>query len=302
LAIGSDFSIIIFPQNPDPNSEITAKIETYSFDADRSSITWEIDNKIVVKGEGEKTVKFISPSIGKEKVITAYVTTAENSFNKKSLRIVGHDMNILWEARTSTPGWYKGKALPVLKSSVKAVAIPCLFSGGKEILPTGLIYEWFLNYKKDINASGAGKDFFVFKIEDYDDYVVRVRVSNRDESVSFEKAIFLSNEDFSPKALFYEFDPLNGLDFSNALKNQIDLLNNEIIIKAEPFFFSNENLSRLSFKWTMNNKEIITEEDPSVLDIRANPDEQLDASDIGLSISNPLNIFQAAQGKIRINY
>ncbi len=302
MAIGSDFSIVVSPQSPDPNSEIIAKIETYSFDIDRSSIIWEVDNRVAAKGTGEKTFKFISPALGKEKIITASVTTSENNFNKKSLRLVGRDLDILWESFTSTPGWYKGKSLPVLKSSVKTTAIPHFFSSGKKILSSDLIYEWFLNYKKDINGSGAARDFFVFRLENNDDYIVKVRVSNKDNSVSFEKAIFLSSEDFSPKALFYKFDPLDGLDFSNALQNQIDLLNNEIIIKAEPFFFSNENLKQLSFNWTMNNKEIAKEEDPSVLDIRAEPDEQSDVSDIGLAITNPLNIFQAARGKIRIKY
>ncbi|MBI4691956.1 MAG: hypothetical protein HY773_00720 [Candidatus Terrybacteria bacterium] len=301
-AIGTDFSIDLIPSDPVPNTETRARISSLHFDANRAKITWELDGKALLSGMGERDFTFTSPELGKERRLTVYVITSEGGQAKKTLNLIGHDIDLLWEALTYTPVGYKGRAAPVIESFVRVAAIPHLFSKGKEIAGSDLIYEWYLNFKKDIPASGAGKNSFTFQLRDFDDFDVVLKVSSRDNGAVFEKGFTLSADSIStkPKILFYENNPLEGPRYNKALAREIVLSNGEIGIRAEPFFFSNPALERLSYEWTMNAQKIFPEKFANVLSLRAGGGAG--RSVINLRISNPMNLLQTAEEKIEIQY
>lgn len=303
-AIGSDFSIDLNPSDPLPNTEARARITSFQFDANRAKITWELDAKAMLSGLGERDFTFTSPDLGKEKRLTVYVITAEGAQSKKTLNLIGQDIDLLWEAQTYTPPGYKGRAVPVIESFIKVSAIPHLFSGGKEIQGSDLIYEWFLNFKKNIPASGAGKNSFTFQLRDFDDFDVVLKVSSRDNAAVFEKGFTLSADSIStkPKILFYENNPLEGPRYNKALAREIVLSNGEIGIRAEPFFFSRGALARLSYEWTMNAEKIFPEQFANVLSLRAGLANGGGRSVIDLRISNPVNILQTAKERVEISY
>lgn len=303
-AIGSDFSIDLIPSDPVPNTEVRARISSLHFDANRAKITWELDGKALLSGMGERDFTFTSPDLGKEKRLTVYMITAEGAQSKKTLNLIGQDIDLLWEALTYTPPGYKGRAVPVIESPIKVTALPHLFSKGKEILGSDLIYEWSLNFKKDIRASGAGKNSFIFQLKDFDDFDVTLKVSSRDNSAVFEKGFTFSADSIStqPKILFYENNPLEGPRYNKALAREITLSNGEIGIRAEPFFFSRGALANLSYEWTMNAEKIFPEQFANVLSLRTGPANGGGRSVIGLRISNPVNLLQTAEERVEINY
>lgn len=299
-ASGGDFFIDLIPSNPVPNSEVIIKMRSYSFDVNRSDIVWQVDGKVISKGMGERTLKIISPDFGQEKNIIASVVTADGFISKKLFILTGNDIDLLWEAVTSTPLAYKGRAMPVIGSSVKITAIPYIFSNKKEIAAKNLIYEWFLNYKKDINASGAGKNSFLFDIKDFDDYAITLKISSKDNIIVFEKGIFFNADDNQPKIVFYEENPLEGPQYNKAMLGNFQMENGEIGIKAEPFFFSKNSLKRLSYEWVMNGEKIISEGPKNFLSLRA--EGKSGKSIIGLKINNPVDILQFAEKSLEINY
>jgi len=295
-----DFSIILSPQNPGANTMVSARISSYHFDVDRSEITWEIDKKIVLKGVGEKNFRFTTPDINKTMRLTVYILTDKGTAAEKTLFFSGNDIDFLWEALTSTPIGYKAKALPVIQSKIKITAIPYLSSLEGKIIPSSeLVYEWFLKNKKNISASGTGKNFFIIQLKDFDDCPITLRVSNFDKTIVFEKGIILSANMAEPKILFYETRPLEGPQYNKALQ-KIQLENNEIAVRAEPYFFSIDNLKQLSYEWLMNREKIFSDELPNTLSLRT--PEGSGTSIIDLTITNPVNFMQSAKNSLEISF
>ncbi|NOY35546.1 MAG: hypothetical protein GXP44_01335 [bacterium] len=300
-AVGGDFSIAFFPNNPEPGTKVVAKIKTYSFDADRAAIVWRIDGKKAADGVGEKSVSFESPNLGKKRRVAAYVVTADGARSSRAVTLVGNDMDILWEAMTSTPVPYKGKALPSVQSYVKATAVPFLFSGGKTISASDLVYSWYLNFKINKNASGAGKQHFIFKIKDNGDYTITVRASNRSNSVVFERSVTVSADDYAPEILFYKTDPMKGVFYNKTVGRELNLNGEEISVRAEPFFFARGALGKLLYRWKMNGKAIRPGPVPSIVDFRLKPDVSGSAR-VDLTVNNPVNVLQFASEGFKINF
>lgn len=209
-----------------------------------------------------------------------------------------YSADLLWETNTYTPPWYSGKALPVLQAQVKVAAVPYSMTSGVAISPSKLVYDWFLNYKKNINASGPGKRFFVFKINDYDDQVVNLKVSNQSGEPLFEKTITLSADRIEPKILFYEENILEGPRCSSAMPNDFQMSGRDLVIRAEPFFFSKSNLEGLVYEWRMNGEQIEPEQFMNILSLRTG--EESGRASISLGVSNPVNVLQFAQGALNI--
>ncbi len=201
------------------------------------------------------------------------------------------DVDLLYEALTYTPYWYQGSALPTIKSQVKVVVIPS---------SSVLIYDWYINNKKQFYASGIGKDFFIFEIKNYDDYNITVKILDKNKTVVFEKAVVLSAGQIKPEIIFYEESPLMGIIFNNTLKESFNLFKETINIIAEPFYFS--NINQLGYDWEMNNKNILPQENNQRIINLQTPAGISGVSNISLEITDLLNQFQTANNKINITY
>lgn len=215
------------------------------------------------------------------------------SYSSKAANNNDNNTDILWEAQTYTPDWYKGKALPVIQSGVKATVI------NPEFVSSALIYEWYLNFKKDINSSGTGKNYFVFQMKSYENQVVTVRISDQNKNVIEEKSIILSPNKAKSKIIFYEESPSLGALYNKALSDEILLSNSAISIKAEPYFFS--EAASLPYEWKIDNKEISIAKNKNILDLQR-PDKKTEDANISLKIQNFPQVLQFAEKKLRIKF
>ncbi|MBI2628295.1 MAG: hypothetical protein HYW71_02600 [Candidatus Niyogibacteria bacterium] len=298
-AIGDDFFITFLPDNPTPNSPVTVKLKSYQFDVNRAAITWEVDGKVIAGGLSEKTIQLTSPDLGKTKKLIVYVTTADGIQASQTFILNGNDLDFLWEAMTSVPAGYKGKALPSAGSTVKVSAIPYLFKDNKKLSPESLVYEWSLDFNKKISASGAGKDSFTFSLDGNQDRTIVLKVSDRLETISFEKGFTISGDNTPPEILFYEEHPLEGPIYRRALLEEVSLRANDLALRAEPFYFSQENIANLSYEWKMNNKPLANEERPRVLNLLA-PAQSAGKTAIEVTIKHPDKFLQFADAALDI--
>lgn len=199
------------------------------------------------------------------------------------------DVDILWQAQTHTPNWYQGKALPTIQSYVKAVAINA---------PVGSNYGWYVNFEKDLISSGPAKNSFIFKIENYEEHVVSLKLSDQNGAVIAEKNVIIPIEQNEPKILFYQEDALLGPSFNQALQESFVMASETLKLKAEPYFFSKDDY--LSFEWKMNEKELASQQNDRSLILRK--PETSGSSLISLFIQNMTNVLQRTNKQIRINY
>lgn len=295
-AVGEDFNVEFSPENPGPNTSVSASVISYSFDINRSFITWIVNGQTKLKGTGEKSFSFQTGNMGTRTDVSVSITMESGIQLRKNFSFKNADVDILWEALTHTPSWYKGKALPSSESLIKITAVPH-FSGS--VSPSKLIYNWSVDFKNKPDISGLGKRSFVLRSSGvFNENKINVTVSNYDKNITAEKNISIAIG--QPKIIFYEENPLEGTRFNQALQKDFQMNGDAINIRAEPYFFSKINLEKLLYEWTMNGQKILPETFSNILSLARG--EQLGASAIGLKISNPINIMQFTENSLRINY
>ena len=119
-------------------------------------------------------------------------------------------MVLLWQANDSyVPPFYRGKALATPDSEIKVVAM----TDSKN-----MTYAWKKDYSNDQEASGYGKNFFLYT----NDYLegsnnVSVVASTLDQKYSNEASIEVGTTE--PKILFYKNDNSLGTTLQKTLTN-----------------------------------------------------------------------------------
>ncbi len=292
-AVNEDFSVEFSPSAPGPNTSVSATLVSYSFDVNRASITWNLNGQTKLRGTGQKNFSFTTGNLGSRTNISVSITSEDGAQLQKNFSFQAADVDILWEALNYTPLTYKGKALPVSGSLIRITAIPYFPSS------SGLVYEWQIDYKNVPDISGTGKNSFVFKSADiYNKNKIGLTVSNYDRSIVAKKSVDI--EIGAPKIIFYEESLLEGVKYNRALRGNVQLEEDEIIVRIEPYFFSVNDLEKIFYEWLMNGKKIIPEEFFNILSLRRG--ESSGQSLIKVSANNPSNILQYADNNLEINY
>jgi len=294
----SDFSIELVPDNPRPNQAVSAKVVSYQFDINRSDIAWIFNGKTVASGTGEKTADFVLPSLGQESVLTVSIVTNEGVKTSKTKKFSGSDIDFLWQANTSVPAGYKGKALAGRKAYVKITALPHLYSASGAISRSNLVYDWTFNYKNLPDDSGAGKNTLLIRMNDMGDYVIGVKVSTKDKRTSFQKYLHLSAEGVSPKLVFYADNPLEGPFYAKSFGNKVTLKTKDIAIRAESYFFNQED-GKTTYRWSMNGKSIKSGKKPNTISLVS--EENSGQARINFEMEKEIeNNLQSADGGVNI--
>jgi len=296
----SDFTIELVPDNPRPDQAVSAKVISYQFDVDRSEINWILDGKTIAGGQGKKTADFVLPSLGKESILTVNIVTNQGVKTSKTKKFSGSDIDFLWQANTSVPAGYKGKALAGRKTYVKITALPHLYSASGAISRSNLVYDWTFNYKNLPDDSGAGKNTLLIRMNDMGDYVVGVKVSTKDKRASFQKYLHLSAEGVSPKLVFYADDPLEGPFYAKALGSKIALKIKDINIRAETYFFNQED-GKTTYRWSMNGKSVKSGKKPNTISLVS--EENSGQAGINFEMEKEIeNSLQTADGGVNISF
>lgn len=287
------FSVDFSPQNPGANTRVSAQAISYAFDISRSSTSWFLNGKYAGNG---KTFSFTTGALGSRLSLAVFITTPDGKNLSKEFTFQAAEVDILWETPGYAPASYRGKTLAVSQSLVKLTAIP----QGISTAASRLIYEWKRNGKNLASASGAGKRTLSFYAAETGAETIELKVSVPDSGMAAQNSLYL--EISRPKILFYEEDSWEGPQYQKELGSDFNLAVPQIIVRAEPYFFSKRALSGLSIQWQMNSKDISVPQKPNILPLAVPSEEAKGTSLINLSLSNPLNPLEAAGKMLQINF
>jgi hypothetical protein len=112
------------PVRPEPNQTVTVSIESYATDLSRSTISWYLNNVLTKEGTGLKQFTFKTGRAGSVSNILIVVKTSEGALLQETLNIHPASLDLVWEAQSYTPPFYKGKAFYPYQGTVKVVAMP----------------------------------------------------------------------------------------------------------------------------------------------------------------------------------
>lgn len=286
-------SVRTIPARPAPHQMVTIIIESFSIDLDRSSISWFLNNKLSKEASNQKTFSFKTGGPGSTSNILIVVKTFEGEVIQEVLNIRPATVDVLWEAESYTPPFYKGKSLYPFQGTVKVVALPNIVtSGGGTLAAKNLIYNWKVDGHPATDASGYGKSFIFFRGDvPLKPAKITVEVSSVDQSYVAEGGTTLTP--VQPGVILYEDNPLLGILQNRAFFGNITLRDEEIKIVAIPYFVgvTERERSGLSYSWRLNDQKITGGLDKSALSFRQEKEVAGNAT-VSLEVSNPSKIFQ----------
>jgi len=298
--------VILFdvsPENPRPGQVVTVDIESFSVDLDRAgSITWVLNGTVLKRGVGIKKIQFEAGKLGSKSTIDVVVRGTRIGTVTESITITPTEVDLIWEADTYTPPFYKGKALPSSDAEITIVAIPqFITSSGNKIKSSDLIFTWKMDGKVLGSQSGRGKDSVKIKgSKIFSSTLVQVDVSSLNNTLQGYGFEVIAS--VQPKIVFYENDIIFGMKYENALNGRFSLLNEEINITAHPYFFSGDKrvISDFDYSWRVNDSKVSASSgDESSIVLRQVGEEEGEAS-VSLDIQNLNRILQSARASLSV--
>ena len=293
----------VSPENPRPGQIVTIDIESFSVDLDRAdSITWVLDGTVLKRGAGIKRIQFEAGQLGSKSVIDVVVRGASMGTISESITIRPTEVDLLWEASSYTPPFYKGKALPSSDAEITIVAISqFVTSSGSKLDSSDLIFMWKEDGKVLGSQSGRGRDSIKIKgPKIFSSTLIQVDVSSLGSTLQGKGLEVIAS--VQPKIIFYENDTILGMRYENALNGGFSLLNEEVNITAHPYFFSGSKrvISDFDYSWKVNGSKVsASPEDESSIVLRQVGAGEGEAS-VSLDIQNLDRILQSARASFSI--
>jgi len=294
-----DVSLTLKPENPGPNSSVTATIQSFSVDLNKAKISWFVNGKTIATGTGKINFDFTTGQSNTKTNLEIQIETTNNVKIDKKIVLDGGEVNLLVSAADSfVPPFYRGRTLPARESQIKVTAVPNVKSGTKNLKQEDFVYKWTWNFK--ITQSEFNKSFLIFK-QGILDNIENISVNIDSVKDGLKASNKISVTPMTPKIVFYEKDPVRGVNYNKALNQGLKLSKNETIIVASPYFFSSRNIKKsdLSFKWFMNDNEI---SDITTNELPVQIGQPGGTTKIGVEIESKSRLYQTLTASFVINY
>jgi hypothetical protein len=257
IPLSTFLTIDTAPDYPGPNQEVSVSLRFSQADLDRANVSWFLNGEIQKSGVGEKAFTFKTGPIGTTSRVSVSVETLEGRTVNKGFIIRPSIIDLVWNAETYSPPFYRGKALSGHRSRVRVTATPQLVdSNGNLLNSKSLIYNWRENSTVLNDQSGLGKDVLILEGK----LITRPRkitvtVESLDGNSKSLGSVVVNRH--NPSVLIYQNNPLYGIMFNHAL-TEVPLLDQEISLVAIPYFFNvlSRNSEKIEYSWTQNDRGV----------------------------------------------
>lgn len=248
---GSTAEIELSPQFPAPDQTVRVSLNAYTFDTTGATIRWYINGVENTELQNNRSISLRAGALGEKTAVQILLTlrdgrivTAQNSFTVS-------DIDLIIDAYTLVPSFYKGRPLPSVGSTIQVVALPNV---GDNTPPEGYSYTWRFNNKVVEGGSVFGGYVGLFPMPVGNAALLQVDASDSNGNVVARKSISIPNH--APELLFYADNPLRGLSRITIPKDY-QLLGSEVTLRAEPYFMDSNILNiNPHIEWKVEGRSI----------------------------------------------
>ena len=266
-------SLIVEPEFPAPGETVRMRIESYSIDLNRSDIVWRANGVAFASGGGRTEASIRAGKLGEQTLIDVIAMDTDRNIAKATAKIAPSDIDILWDADSYVPPFYKGRALAGTNATIHAFAsVRFLDVAGNTVPESSIIYTWSRNGNVLASVSGRGKSratitgpalFGTDTISVEAETVDRSHIARANERIPASDTILN----------LYENHPLFGVLYHRAIVGDVNTPESEQKVTAVPFFahIDSPGDESLIYEWRVNNQTIEARADePQTLTIATN--------------------------------
>jgi hypothetical protein len=235
-----------------PINTITLNLSSIYKDIGGTKVFWFEDNVLVEEGVGLISHRVSLGPIGSSITVAAVLGIPGSLGAERATIILSPAyIDLIWEAQTAVPPFYRGKALPSHESFIKTMAIP---NFGTTTPGSVINYSWKKNRTISIgdglNIISAG----LFGAWEKTSTNIQVNATYKDQTAVSQVNI----PSFVPTLQFYEISPTQGILTNESLNGSPIRNSSEISLTVVPFGFSSidRNKSKIQYKWKAGKKEI----------------------------------------------
>ena len=251
-AVPSPVQYIVSPQTPGPNTPVTIEVQGVGSFLGNAKITWSQNGKVVATGVGMRNFTFTTGALGTQTSVHVEINSSSQGTITNDWTFSPSTVIMLWEADTSIPPLYRGKALYSGGSKLKVVALPTVAIKNKGIPTNDLSFQWTVNDTPAPQFSGLGQNSISFTGDQLQPQEnVEVSIQYGSTQVGYGQVVIPAT---TPQILLYDNDPLRGLLFDSVLPNPVNMSSKELTVQAIPYYFDNQSLQNGSaaYSWTLN--------------------------------------------------
>jgi hypothetical protein len=298
--LGESLLVEITPNDIiEPNTEVSVRVDSFLLDLNQQAIAWFVDGKLVENNAGKKEVKVRVGEIGSETKVTVATEGPTGLVNDFTVILRPVELDLLWEADSYTPPFYRGRALGSPGANIVTQAeVRFIQSNGIRIAPTSIVYSWSMNGKTLGNESGRGKFSARIPITGlFGNDIVSVNAVSIDGKFHAKRVVRIPSVE--PNIVLYKIHPLLGIDYRNAVLDQAVFSDSEITVAALPFFSKSTGPldSGISYSWSVDNVSVPQDAKTPFLLTLSLAEQAFGATTIGVFVDNVYNILQGSEKK-----
>lgn len=256
-------SLVTSPRYPEPRSTITVSLDAYTVDTTGASIAWYVDGKEVSGARNARSFELTTGALGTSQTVRADIVRAGGFPLTVSRAITPMRIDLITEAMTYVPAFYKGRSLPGEDLPVHFVALP---HNGSGAAPSTFTYRWELDTTVLFGGPVKGKYAIDITMPRYAEHTLGVSVIDAAGKTVGESHVILTASE--PELYFYEYSALRGIS-DRALLQQTTIVGDEMTVYGEPYYIAPSiNPEAVGFTWSIDNEDVATFEDPHALTLR----------------------------------
>ncbi len=250
----------VTPEKPSFGDLVKIEAQMYGTPVGSSDFVWKIAGKTFLEGVGSSRAEF---TLSEKTKVDLTITTGSGVIVRKSFEFDPKKVVIIWESRTYTPPFYKGKSLYTPESNLILNAIN--LDQVNPLTNTYNNYTWKVDSTVKGKESGVGYSSFLHKGDIMGmEPLFKVTLSGitsftdkqNNKSNTFNSESLLKVQTLPSEIVSYEKLPLLGVLFNKTIKPEYNLDKTETTIVSYPLYYSFSSSLSGIYEWYINDVKI----------------------------------------------
>ncbi len=244
-------SLLVNPQFPTPHGTTEVSLNDYSVSTVGATVSWYVDGALEPSFTNERTIRLTAGGLGETKNVRVVLSRNGTTAFEANTSIIPTQVDLIIEADTYVPTFYRGRALPSPESRARAVAV---VNDGTGAPASAYTYQWSENSTVLLGGPVKGKNVLDLTVSRFEGKTISVTVVNADGITVGKSRLELTPAE--PRLLFYEQSPLRGL-LERAVTRPLPLISDEITVYGEPYFLHMPaSADRADFSWDIGGSPV----------------------------------------------